>query len=175
VRSQDKSELAEISLPDFEVPASFSAIRPGPEELWIMRLTVGVPHLVIRVPEVDSVEVVIRGRALRFDPSLGPEGANVNFVSRSGDGDLWLIRTYERGVEGETLAGGTGTVAAAVALAAQDEARFPIRFRSRGGQLLTVQATLANGRVTDAWLGGQGRLLFKGVWESGDPPAGSTS
>jgi diaminopimelate epimerase len=174
VRSQETSELAEISVPDFEAPASFSAISLGPGEQWIMRLTVGVPHLVVRVQELESVDVAIRGSALRFDPGLGPEGANVNFVSRSGDDrDSWVIRTYERGVEGETLACGTGTVAAAAALVAHDETCFPVRFRSRGGQPLMVQGKLADGQVTQAWLGGQGRLLFKGVWESGDPRGGT--
>jgi diaminopimelate epimerase len=107
-----------------------------------------------------------RGRALRFDPASGPEGANVNFVApgRSED-EPWLIRTYERGVEGETLACGTGTVAAAVALAAREEAALPLRFRSRGGPELLVRAELNGTRAHDVWLGGQGRLLFRGVWE----------
>jgi diaminopimelate epimerase len=68
-------------------------------------------------------------------------------------------------VESETLACGTGTVAAAAALVHRGEARFPLRFRSRGGPELAVRAELAGLQVTGVWLGGQGRLLFRGVWE----------
>ncbi|MFL5495981.1 MAG: diaminopimelate epimerase, partial [Gemmatimonadales bacterium] len=80
-------------------------------------------------------------------------------------GHAWLIRTYERGVEGETLACGTGTVAAGVALAARGEAAAPVHFQSRGGPELVVRARADGGRASDVWLGGQGRLLFRGIWE----------
>ena len=80
-------------------------------------------------------------------------------------GEPWLIRTYERGVEGETLACGTGTIAAAVALAYREEAQLPVRFRSRGGPELLVEANLGGQVASNVWLGGQGRLLFRGVWE----------
>ena len=78
--------------------------------------TAGVPHLVIGVDDIELVDPPTRGRALRPSPQPGPEGANVNFIARQpSQDDLWLIRTFERGVEAETLACGTGTVAAAVA------------------------------------------------------------
>ena len=135
-------------------------------ERWLAQGTVGVPHVVVRVDDIEAIDLAGRGRALRFDPATGPEGANVNFVSpgRSSD-EPWRIRTYERGVEGETLACGTGTVAAAIALAARGEATLPLRFRSRGGPELVVRAELNGSRAYDIWLGGQGRLLFRGVWE----------
>ena len=76
-------------------------------------------------------------------------------------GDPWLIRTYERGVEGETLACGTGTVAAALAVAA--ESGLPATFRSRGGALLSIAARIDGGRATDVWLCGEGRLVFEGT------------
>jgi diaminopimelate epimerase len=166
VRVQSGSPTAEIKLPDFDAPVPFSAVPPGPGEQWISRVEVGVPHLVVRVGAIESVDLASRGRFLRYHPELGPAGANVNFVGpgRAGDGP-WLIRTYERGVEAETLACGTGTVAAAVALARRGEAVLPIRFRSRGGQPLSVQAALAGKRATEVWLGGEGRLVFTGVWE----------
>jgi diaminopimelate epimerase len=75
---------------------------------------VGIPHLVILCDDIGAVDVVARGRPLRFDP-VRPDGTNVDFVSQGPDG-RWYMRTYERGVEGETLACGTGAVAAAVAL-----------------------------------------------------------
>ena len=94
----------------------------------------------------------------------------MNFVAPgAGRADPWLIRTYERGVEGETLACGTGTVAAALALADRGEAALPLRFRTRGGPELLVRARVEGRRAVDAWLGGQGRLLFEGRWEGVEP------
>lgn len=166
VNSPAQGDQAEINLPDFDLPREPSELPMGPGERWMALATVGVPHLVIRVEDVDAVDVTGRGRPLRFDPRVGPAGANVNFVGPGGGGsEPWLIRTYERGVEGETLACGTGTVAAGVALASRGEAKLPLRFQSRGGPALTVRATLEDSRATGVWLGGQGRLLFRGLWE----------
>ncbi|MGH7487021.1 MAG: diaminopimelate epimerase, partial [bacterium] len=78
----------------------------------------------------------------------------------------WLIRTYERGVEDETLACGTGTVAAAAALAVRGEAQLPVRFRTRGGPELAVTARLEGARAREVWLGGQGKLVFRAIWEA---------
>jgi diaminopimelate epimerase len=165
-RCDGSGDRAEIGLPDAEIPADVNGLEAGRDERWLAFGTVGVPHLVVRVDDVEGVDLPRRGRALRFDPATGPEGANVNFVSPGvAGGEPWRIRTYERGVEGETLACGTGTVAAAIVLAARGEAALPLRFRSRGGPELLVRAELNGTLAHDIWLGGQGRLLFRGVWE----------
>jgi diaminopimelate epimerase len=158
-------DTAEIKLPEAELPAEHRGITLASGERWCSFGTVGVPHLVIRVDDVAQVDVAGRGKRLRSDPSVGPAGANVNFIGPSGGRETWLIRTYERGVEGETLACGTGTVAAALALVLREEARLPIRFRSRGGRDLNVRGERQGTRVTDLWLGGEGRLVFRGIWE----------
>jgi diaminopimelate epimerase len=155
---------AEINLPDVDLPREHAAISLEVGERWVSLGSVGVPHLVIRVDNIEAVDVAGRGRLLRSHGSVAAEGANVNFVAPA-DGS-WLIRTYERGVEGETLACGTGTVAAALALASRGEAQPPLSFRSRGGLDLTVRADLEGRRATGVWLGGQGRLVFRGVWEN---------
>jgi diaminopimelate epimerase len=165
-RCESTGDEAEIGLPEFELPAAPPGIDPGSGECWISLATVGVPHLVVRVDDVEAIDLPVRGRLLRNHQQLGREGANVNFVSPPrAAGRPWLIRTYERGVEGETLACGTGTVAAGVALAARGEAALPVRFQSRGGPELMVKARPEGGRACDVWLGGQGRLLFRGIWE----------
>jgi len=166
VISRAQADEAEISLPDCDLPRDLPGFPSRAGEYWFSLGTVGVPHLVVRVDDIESVDVSGRGRMLRSDPRVGPAGANVNFVSPPGDrGGSWLIRTFERGVEGETLACGTGTVAAALALACRREAELPLSFRSRGGPELTVRARREGTRATDVWLAGQGRLLFRGVWE----------
>jgi diaminopimelate epimerase len=165
-RSGEAGDGAEIRLPDAEAPQEVPGLDPAAGEQWLAFGLVGVPHLVVRVADVERVDVRGRGRALRFDPRVGDGGANVNFVAPGPSAaEPWLIRTYERGVEGETLACGTGTVAAALALADRGEASLPLTFRSRGGPELVVRAELEGGRAHEVWLCGQGRLLFRGVWE----------
>jgi diaminopimelate epimerase len=157
----------EISLPEIEAPRDLSSLGLGQGECWMTFVVVGVPHLVVRVADIEAIDVGRRGRQLRFETALGRAGANVNFVSpSSGTDQPWRIRTYERGVEAETLACGTGTAAAAVALAARHEARLPIRLRSRGGSELTVRGELADPGTSSLWLAGEGRLVFRGIWES---------
>ena len=170
-RCPDAGDQAEIRLPDFDLTEATGpavcGLELGPGERWMAFATVGVPHLVIRVDDIEAVDLLGRGRSLRSDRRLGAAGANVNFVGApAASGEPWLIRTYERGVEGETLACGTGTVAAGVALAARGEATLPVRFRSRGGQELLVRADLRRGGASDVWLGGQGKLVFRAVWEA---------
>ncbi|MHB0947676.1 MAG: diaminopimelate epimerase [Gemmatimonadaceae bacterium] len=119
----------------------------------------GVPHLVILDDDVAQVDVVERGRPLRHHPSLR-QGANVNFVSRDSDGG-WRMRTYERGVEGETLACGTGAVATAVLMDAWGISPGGISLRTQSGRTLSVRLR----REGDAWLpslSGEGRLVFEG-------------
>jgi diaminopimelate epimerase len=162
-RAAGLGDGAEINLPDVDLPREHTGVPQAAGERWFSLGSVGVPHLVVRVDDIEAVDVVTRGRLLRSHPSVGKDGANVNFVApRNGS---WLIRTYERGVEGETLACGTGTVAAGLALAARGEARLPLGFQSRGGPELLVRGELDSRRATGVWLGGQGQLLFRGVWE----------
>ena len=131
----------------FAIPARLGGLAAAAGESWLAFGTVGVPHLVVRVDDIERGGSAEARTGTSLRSATGPEGANVNFVAPGvGGGEPWRIRTYERGVEGETLACGTGTVAAAIALAARGEARLPLRFRSRGGPELLVRAEL-NGSV----------------------------
>lgn len=128
---------------------------------------VGVPHLVVVVADVESVALEERGRHLRFDPALAPGGANVNFLANEpGPDGAWAMRTYERGVEAETYACGTGAVASAALLAKLGRAKPPLRFRSRTGLEIGVTADPAasgSGGLCDVWIEGEARLLFRAV------------
>lgn len=156
----ERAELALGDIPGFSEPAV--GVAPGEHSARLAR--VGVPHLVILVDDVAAVAIMERGRALRFDPALAPDGANVNFVSPAGaDGPAWAMRTYERGVEGETLACGTGAVAAAGTLAVLGRARLPLELRTASGRTLCVSGSLRGGGVRQAKLVGEGRLVFRCV------------
>ncbi len=103
----------------------------------------GVPHLVIPVADVDVVDVAADGRRLRFHDAFQPAGTNVNWVERPHPAGPWRLRTYERGVEAETLACGTGASATAVVLCSLGMAASPVTLRTRGGDELQVTVDLA--------------------------------
>ncbi len=171
-RCVGQGPLAEIHFPDVAVPLAVPIALQSGEESVVLG-TVGVPHLVTVVADVAAVPLMARGRELREHQGAGPAGANANFVSRlpsapglanSAD-PSWAIRTYERGVEGETLACGTGTVAAALSIAASGLDQLPLRFRSRSGRVLSVAAEIEGDQARNIWLCGEGRVVYRGVWE----------
>ena len=109
-------------------------------------LNTGTRHFVKFVEDVDAIDVATEGKALRWNEAFAPEGANINFVQRLPDGSL-KIRTFEKGVEGETLACGTGITAAAIAAgflgsvqngSDGESGRISIRLQARRGDILTV-------------------------------------
>jgi diaminopimelate epimerase len=120
----------------------------------------GVPHLVIRCEALDAVPVDARGRLLRHDPRF-PEGANVNWIA-PGEAGEWRYRTYERGVEGETLACGTGAATCALLLRAWGETGDVTRLRTRSGLLQTIRLREVAGALRPS-LGGEARLVFEGT------------
>ena len=152
--------LPEIDLePVTDVSADWSAIPPVATERRVGYSLVGVPHIAIEVPDVGAIDVIGRGSQVRRDRSLA-RGANVNFVAPANDG-RWLIRTYERGVEGETLACGTGAVASAILLVTWGKASAPVGLVTKSGLELTV--TLR--REGELWypsLRGSAELVFTG-------------
>lgn len=127
------------------------------------RITVGVPHLVLDWdgPLADA-PVATLGAALRRHPEAGPDGANVHFVAPSEreDADL-AVRSFERGVEGETLACGSGVLAVA-AVAVSRWASFPIRALTKGGFVLTVDGQIEDRRITSWTLAGDARIVARG-------------
>ena len=150
----------EIDLPAVtDVRAAVPEIEPLGGEDRIGFALVGVPHLVIRCSDVSTIDVVGRGRPLRSHPTLSA-GANVNFVSPGLNGG-WRVRTYERGVEAETLACGSGAVATAILLTSWGEADGPIRIETSSGNTLAVRLE----RHDACWnpsLAGEGRIVYQG-------------
>jgi diaminopimelate epimerase len=153
--------LPEIDLqPVREVRPEAPGIELAAGERRVGFALAGVPHLVILCDDVERVDVARRGPPLRAHPTLA-DGANVNWVSRRGAG--WAIRTFERGVEGETLACGTGAVASAVLLAAWGEtAAAGTPLETRSGRTLEVALRRENGSDWLPSLRGEGRLVFRG-------------
>lgn len=133
--------------------------EPGEERIGFANT--GVPHFVVHCRDVEQVDVLRRGAELRRAPEAGSAGANVNFISPEPGGGGWLIRTFERGVEGETLACGTGAVAAAVMLMKWGQGGSEVRLRTRSGLLLTVRLRTSGATLAPS-LAGEGRVVFVG-------------
>lgn len=120
---------------------------------------VGVPHIVVEVGDIDAADVTGRGSELRNHRSL-TNGANVDFVTARPDGSF-AYRTYERGVEGETLACGTGAVATAILLSCWGESGHETVLWTRSGLPLTVTLRREGGDWIPS-LRGEGRIVFEG-------------
>ncbi|MDP3702784.1 MAG: diaminopimelate epimerase [Candidatus Omnitrophota bacterium] len=135
-------------------------------------LSTGVPHAVVPVRRLDRVAVNELGRTLRFHRAFAPQGTNVDFIQPSTSAKRLRLRTYERGVEAETLACGTGVAASAVAYVLANGSRdrrkrHRVTVEARSGDLMTVSFTVAgSGRgiaVTDLVLEGRAHRICEGT------------
>ena len=123
-------------------------------------MNTGVPHVVVYVPDAEKAEIVAHGRAIRRSP-IFPRGTNVNFAQIVDPKNL-IARTYERGVEDETLACGTGVTAAALLTRLVHGVALPLRIKVRGGDVLTVGATSDGNAFRDVTLTGPAVEVFSG-------------
>jgi diaminopimelate epimerase len=125
---------------------------------------VGVPHLVVFLEsgsDLSTLDLAALGPPLRHHPDM-PEGANANFVAVTGPSSL-EVRSWERGVESETLSCGSGVVASAVVASLKDGVSPPVTVATRSGETLVVDFRLAGGVARDVKLTGDARLLFEGT------------
>lgn len=137
-------------------------VSAGGREVTGFSLNTGVPHYVTFVDDVDAVDVVTLGRALRRHEAFAPAGANVDFAQRTAAG--LRVRTYERGVEDETLACGTGLTASAIAGAVAFDLPAPVTLRAQSGLDLRVGFTRDGDAFRDVWLQGEARIVFIGTY-----------
>lgn len=139
-------------------------VQIGAEKKIVHFINSGVPHVVVPVARVDNVNVPRDGSALRRHEMFSPKGANVNFIEKRGT-DKIAIRTYERGVEDETLACGTGVVASAVIFAATENLKGPIDVMVRGGDKLRVGFDKIDKEFRNVTLTGPAEFVFEGTIE----------
>lgn len=132
------------------------------EEISAHHINTGVPHVVIFVDDITKAAMIKQGRAVRNHSVYQPAGANVNFVEMRGAQELY-VRTYERGVEGETMACGTGAVAAALIAAQTRDAVSPVRIITSGGDSLYIHFRLdTNKDVHEVYLEGPAHTIYSG-------------
>jgi len=124
-------------------------------------INTGVPHVVKVVPDIENFDVVGIGRKLRYHNLFQPEGTNANFIEIK-DGNTISLRTYERGVEDETLACGTGAVASAIIASLDGSVKSPVTVVTRGGETLIIYFTPEHGEFRDVYLEGDTAVVCSG-------------
>ncbi len=142
---------------DFRPDVRFSV---GGREVHSAFINTGVPHVVIFAEGLEAVPVFELGRAIRYHDHFKPAGTNVNFVSVTGENRL-QIRTYERGVEEETLACGTGSVAAAIVAVLTNRVSAPVEVETKGG-VLKIYFDRTDGFVRNVYLEGDAKFVYEG-------------
>jgi len=137
------------------------SVRVFSRNIRVNFLNTGVPHAVIFVHGLEDFKIERLGAAIRYHKKFAPAGTNVDFVQVQG-GNLIALRTYERGVEAETLACGTGTVASAVIFALKTGSNDKVKVKTRGGETLTVYFKRRSDAFNDVWLEGGVSVIFNG-------------
>lgn len=132
--------------------------RPG----WrtVDAINTGVPHVVVQVDDLDAQPVVEQGRMIRYHDLFSPQGTNANFVRVLGP-DRMEIRTYERGVEDETLACGTGAMASVLVASVRGMVFSPVKVKTRGGEELKIHFEKDGEDFKHVWLEGMTSLVFQ--------------
>jgi diaminopimelate epimerase len=124
-------------------------------------INTGVPHVVIQTENLTEFPVFEDGRDIRHHPLFSPEGTNANFIRVLGSDSIDL-RTYERGVEDETLACGTGAIASALVTSVRGMVKSPVKVQTRGGEILTIYFKKAGDHYEEVRLEGNTSIVFKG-------------
>ena len=137
VHAQVADDRVKIKMPDPTDLKTDYTLELEKSSLSISSINTGVPHVMIVADKIDEVEVVKMGREIRFHEAFAPVGTNVNFVCPQKD-DSIAIRTYERGVEDETLACGTGAIASALTAFHRGMVGSPVEVKTKGGETLRI-------------------------------------
>jgi len=142
-------------------------LRVGETSFSYDYINTGVPHVVLSTDDIESIDIVEWGRAIRHHDAFLPTGTNVNFVKHMGNNTL-AVRTYERGVEDETLACGTGCVASSLIMCLKHGLVSPVNIKTRSGVMLRVHYTKENDVFTRIYLEGDARVIYHGtLWKEG--------
>jgi len=153
--------MEDVNFPNMHSRPSLSEILPQ-REVYFIRA--GVPHIICFVRDTEGIDVNGLGRRIRWHENFKPDGTNVNFVACIGPKTL-KVRTYERGVEGETFACGTGSIAAAIVAASLGYVTPPVQVITWSGCPLLIDFQGEGGTFKGIWLEGEARVVCSGnLW-----------
>jgi len=161
-KARVNGEFASVSLTD---PTDMRLNIPFEEE-WspapvVHFIRVGVPHVVVFVEQLESMDVLTIGKRVRSHHEFQPAGANVNFATPRNKNNI-ALRTYERGVENETLSCGTGCAATAIIAGYLGLADSPVNMHTRGGTTNIIHYRMSDMHTTGLVLEGEAHIIFKG-------------
>ena len=170
ILAQAEGEIARVRLSDPKDYRAGIVLKIGGQALHASYIDTGVPHTVVFVEGLSEVDVNSLGRLVRNHHEFQPRGTNVNFIEQTRK-DMVTVRTYERGVEAETLACGTGAVASALIgyLHLNPKVKTvndaSMRVMTKSGEILEITFDLEEGgRITDVWLKGSARVIAQGEY-----------
>lgn len=164
IRAEVEGSHVKIQLPDPQMPEMEIKININDNPVVVHSINTGVPHAVIFVDDIENVNVKEMGSQIRFHPRFQPAGTNINFVSHINQ-NMIDIRTYERGVEAETYACGTGSVAGALIAILMGRAVSPVEVKTRGGERLEVHTSCSAPPFRDVYLTGNTTVVCRGeIW-----------
>lgn len=155
-------EHIRLAMSDPHAEAGAVELLVADEKLKVYFVNTGVPHAVVFVEDLENTDIVRLGRALRHHPHFAPKGTNANFVGELPGGGI-AIRTYERGVEDETLACGTGVCAAALIFSKLTGAASPVSVLVRGGDTMQVGFERGESGWKKVTLTGPADFVFDGT------------
>jgi diaminopimelate epimerase len=162
IEAEMRGEQVKLKMtPPADCRIDFTIDLPG-EKRTLSSINTGVPHVVLEQDGLSDADIVPLGREIRYHEAFAPAGTNVNFVFPA-EGERLQVRTYERGVEDETLACGTGCVAAALVTAARRGWSSPIPVATRSGGILTIYFKKAGDQFSEAYLEGDARIVYRGT------------
>jgi diaminopimelate epimerase len=159
ISGQVKDDRAKVKMPDpVELRLEYDLeLKSGP--VTVCSVNTGVPHVVVMKQTIEDIDVFELGREIRYHEAFAPAGTNVNFICQQNQGQL-AIRTYERGVENETLACGTGSIAAALITSCKTKWPSPINLLTRSGESLTIYFKKDGHIFSDIYLEGDARFIY---------------
>jgi len=153
---------ARVKLPDCSPLQLFSELPLANGTSPVYFANTGVPHAILPVKDLEAVQILEVGAEVRYHAQFSPAGTNVNFIALTGESEV-SVRTYERGVEGETLACGTGAVASALVASEIFGLASPVAIRTRSGVILTISFASAADGFVDLFLEGPVCHVYSGI------------
>lgn len=164
IRAEVTGKRVKLEMPKPSAVSLDGPVQVAHRTLSVSSVTVGVPHVVLWVDDIDLAPVSEIGPAVRYHDQFAPAGTNVNFVQTMDNGGF-AVRTYERGVEDETLACGTGSVATALVAFEKGIADPPAAIHTRGGEVLKVYFEKDADGFFNVLLEGDARVIYEGkLW-----------
>lgn len=164
IRAEVKGESVKLAMTPPENLKLDQKVTLGGVDMTVHSINTGVPHTVIFVENNGKTPVKEWGHSIRFHEMYQPAGTNVNFVAAAAQNEIY-VRTYERGVEDETMACGTGAVASAIIAALRKDAVSPVRVMTSGGEILTIYFKIdqqADTAISDVYLEGPAHFIYEG-------------